>query len=155
MNYLYANLKKMRGHRCKYFFVEHTHNTIILQYTRVIFYVRRIGRYLYKYRIYGTISIYFFERSSFCLSTDINFTSLALSSVKIYSFELGLERTLVEIHAILTTQLAGNKTLLSSIRYGDFSNLQADFSFAPSKLIIHTLIVVKCSKTLSLLFALL
>ena len=28
-----------------------------------------------------------FERSSFCLSTDINFTSLALSSVKIYSFE--------------------------------------------------------------------
>ena len=27
-------------------------------YTRVIFYVRRIGLYLYKYRIYGTISIY-------------------------------------------------------------------------------------------------
>ena len=27
--------------------------------------------------------------------------------------------TLVEIHAILTTQQAGNKTLLSSIRYGD------------------------------------
>ena len=26
--------------------------------TRVIFYVRRIGLYLYKYRIYGTISIY-------------------------------------------------------------------------------------------------
>ena len=54
-------------------------------YTRVIFYVRRIGLYLYKYRIYGTISI--FERSSFCLSTDTNFTSLALISVKIYSFE--------------------------------------------------------------------
>ena len=33
--------------------------------------------------------VYIFERSSFCLSTDINFTSLALSSVKIYSFELG------------------------------------------------------------------
>ena len=29
----------------------------------------------------------YFERSSFCLLTDINFTSLALSSVKIYSFE--------------------------------------------------------------------
>ena len=29
----------------------------------------------------------YFKRSSFCLSTDINFTSLALSSVKIYSFE--------------------------------------------------------------------
>ena len=26
--------------------------------TRVIFYVRRIGLYLYKYRIYGTLSIY-------------------------------------------------------------------------------------------------
>ena len=26
--------------------------------TRVIFYVRRIGLYLYKYKIYGTISIY-------------------------------------------------------------------------------------------------
>ena len=26
--------------------------------TRVIFYVRRIGLYLYKYRIYGTITIY-------------------------------------------------------------------------------------------------
>ena len=50
------------------------------------FYVRRIGLYLYKYRIYGTISIYF-ERSRFCLSTDINFTSLALSSVKLFSFE--------------------------------------------------------------------
>ena len=51
------------------------------------FYVRRSGLYLYKYRIYGTISIMIFERSSFCLSTDINFTSLALSSVKTYSFE--------------------------------------------------------------------
>ena len=29
----------------------------------------------------------YFERSSFCLSTDVNFKSLALSSVKIYSFE--------------------------------------------------------------------
>ena len=29
----------------------------------------------------------YFERSSFYLSTDINFTSLAFSSVKIYSFE--------------------------------------------------------------------
>ena len=29
----------------------------------------------------------YFERSSFCLSTDINFTSVALSLVKIYSFE--------------------------------------------------------------------
>ena len=28
------------------------------QFTRVIFYVRRIELYLYKYRIYGTISIY-------------------------------------------------------------------------------------------------
>ena len=28
------------------------------QYTRVIFYVRRIGLYLYKYRSYGTITIY-------------------------------------------------------------------------------------------------
>ena len=27
-------------------------------HTRVIFYVRRIGLYLYKYRIYGTITIY-------------------------------------------------------------------------------------------------
>ena len=27
-------------------------------FTRVIFYVRRIGLYLYKYRIYGTITIY-------------------------------------------------------------------------------------------------
>ena len=55
--------------------------------TRVIFYVRRNGLYLYKYRIYGTISIYILERFGFCLSTDINFTSLALSLVKIYSFE--------------------------------------------------------------------
>ena len=30
-------------------------------YTRVIFYVRRIGLYLYKYKIYGTISIYFLK----------------------------------------------------------------------------------------------
>ena len=29
--------------------------------TRVIFYVRRIGMYLYKYRIYGTITIYFLK----------------------------------------------------------------------------------------------
>ena len=29
----------------------------------------------------------YFERSILCLSTDINFTSLALSSVKIFSFE--------------------------------------------------------------------
>ena len=63
--------------------------------------------------------------------------------------------TLVEIHAILTTQQVGNKTLLSSSRYGDISNFQADFSFAPPKLIIQTLIVDKCSKTISLLFALL
>ena len=30
----------------------------VLAHTRVIFYVRRIGLYLYKYRIYGTRSIY-------------------------------------------------------------------------------------------------
>ena len=29
----------------------------------------------------------YFKRSSSCLSLDINFTSLALSSVKIYSFD--------------------------------------------------------------------
>ena len=63
--------------------------------------------------------------------------------------------TLVEIHAILTTQQAGNKTLLSYIRYGDKSIFLAEFSFAPLKLIIQTLIVDKCSKTISLLFALL
>ena len=61
--------------------------------------------------------------------------------------------TLVKIHAILTTQQAGNKTLLSSIRYGDISTFQADFSFSPSKLTIQTLIVDKCSKTISMLFA--
>ena len=31
----------------------------------------------------------YFERSSFCLSTDIHFTSLALSSVKLSCFEKG------------------------------------------------------------------
>ena len=52
-------------------------------------------------------------------------------------------------------QQAGNKTLIGPIRYGDISIFQADFSFAPPKLIIQTLIVDKCSKTISLLFALL
>ena len=53
--------------------------------------------YLYKYRIYGTIYKHkYFERSSFCLSTDTNFTSLALSSVNIY---IALNDT-VEIHGI-------------------------------------------------------
>ena len=45
--------------------------------------------------------------------------------------------------------------VLSSIRYGDISIFQADFSFAPSKLNIQTLIENKCSKTISTLFALL
>ena len=45
--------------------------------------------------------------------------------------------------------------LLSSIRYGDISICQADFSFAPLKLIIQTIIVDKCSKTIDMLFALL
>ena len=34
-------------------------------HTRVIFYVRRIGPYLYKYRIYGTISIYILKALTF------------------------------------------------------------------------------------------
>ena len=34
-------------------------------HTRVIFYVRRIGLYLYKYRIYGTISIYILKGLAF------------------------------------------------------------------------------------------
>ena len=33
--------------------------------TRVIFYVRRIGLYLYKYRIYGTMSIYILKGLAF------------------------------------------------------------------------------------------
>ena len=33
--------------------------------TRVIFYVRRIRLYLYKYRIYGTISIYILKGLAF------------------------------------------------------------------------------------------
>ena len=36
-----------------------------LVYTRVILYVRRIELYLYKYRIYGTISIYILKGLSF------------------------------------------------------------------------------------------
>ena len=36
-----------------------------LDITRVIFYVRRIGLYLYKYRIYGTISIYILKGLAF------------------------------------------------------------------------------------------
>ena len=43
--------------------------------------------------------------------------------------------------------------LLSSIRYGDLSICQADYSFAPSKSFIQTLIVDKCSKTIDMLFA--
>ena len=35
------------------------------QYKRVIFYVRRMGLYLYKYRIYGTISIYILKGLAF------------------------------------------------------------------------------------------
>ena len=50
-----------------YVFIESFDNT------RVIFYVRRSGLYLYKYGIYGTISMYILK-SSFCLSPDINFT---------------------------------------------------------------------------------
>ena len=37
----------------------------IFSRTRVIFYVRRIGLYLYKYRIYGTISIYILKGLAF------------------------------------------------------------------------------------------
>ena len=36
-----------------------------LKGTRVIFYVRRIGLFLYKYRIYGTISIYILKGLAF------------------------------------------------------------------------------------------
>ena len=46
------------------------------------FYVRRIGLYLYKYKIYGTIRIYILKGPAF-----VYLTSLALISVKIYSFE--------------------------------------------------------------------
>ena len=59
------------------------------------------------------------------------------------------------MHVILTTQPKENKTLLSSIRYGDISIFQAAFSFAPLKLIIQTLIEDKCSNTIGMLFALL
>ena len=66
-----------------------------------------------------------------------------------------MKRTLVEIHAILTTQQAGNKTLLSSICFGDISIFQADFSFAPSKFIIQMLLVDKYNITISMVFAVL
>ena len=36
-----------------------------MQYMRVIFYVRRIGLYLYKYRIYGALSIYILKGLAF------------------------------------------------------------------------------------------
>ena len=36
-----------------------------IYHTRVIFYVRRIGLYLYKYRIYGTISIHILKGLAF------------------------------------------------------------------------------------------
>ena len=36
-----------------------------IEHTRVIFYVRRIGLYLYKNRIYGTISIYILKGLAF------------------------------------------------------------------------------------------
>ena len=38
---------------------------MVFDSTRVIFYVRRIGLYLYKYRIYGTISIYILKGLGF------------------------------------------------------------------------------------------
>ena len=85
----------------------------------VIFYVRRIGLYLYKYRIYGTISIYILKGLASVYQLNRTFTSFVFSSVWIYSFEKAWLRTLVEIHVILTTQQTGNMKLLSSIRYGD------------------------------------
>ena len=36
-----------------------------VRYTRVVFYFRKIGLYLYKYRIYGTISTYFLKGLAF------------------------------------------------------------------------------------------
>ena len=42
---------------------------------------------------------------------------------------------------------------LDAVHYGDISICQADFSFASSKLIIQTLIVDKCSKTISIFCA--
>ena len=74
-------------------------------YTRVIFYVRAVSLQILNLRYHKYI---YFERSSFCRSTDINFTPLGLTLVKIFSFEKGMKMTLVEIHAILTTQQAGN-----------------------------------------------
>ena len=54
------------------------------------------------------------------------------------------------------THAAGKELeAVSSIRYGDISICQANFSFAPLKLIIQTLIVDKCNNTISMLFALL
>ena len=81
--------------------------------TRVIFYVRRNG----------LISTIIEFTVPYVYITVKYFTSLTLSSVKIYSFKKG-------------------------------SICQAGFYFAPSKLIIQTLIVEKCSKIISLLFAL-
>ena len=43
----------------------HSGRSYIKDLTRVIFYVRRIGLYLYKYRIYGTISIYILKGLAF------------------------------------------------------------------------------------------
>ena len=53
----------------------------------IFFYVRRIRLYLYKYRVYGTISKHPFERSIFCLTNDIKFKSEGFGSIKIYCFE--------------------------------------------------------------------
>ena len=50
---------------------------------------------------------------------------------------------------------AWNKTLLSSVSYGKVSICQAEFSFAPSKLFVQTLIIDKYNKNVSIMFALL
>ena len=46
-------LSKLNLTKLFYIFTQQDQETM-----RVIFYVRRIGLYLYKYRIYGTITIY-------------------------------------------------------------------------------------------------
>ena len=74
--------------------ISHTLQSIFIFYNRHsdlivrrgIYYVRRFGFYLYKYKIYGTISIQYFIKSSFCVSTDINFYIIYTISVE-YSFE--------------------------------------------------------------------
>ena len=122
------------------FKVARCHTYLLIKARGAIFYFRRTGLYLYRYRP-RYVKCTFSARSNLCLSVGIKLTWLLLFSVKKVCFIQSTVKDTGRIVCYFKRAVSIYQTLLRFIRFGKIKTCQAENSSLPQNLFVQVLIM--------------